>query len=65
MVGSKKIGLIGGGNMGEALIKGLLQSGHFETSQITVSDISRDRLNYLQDTYQLSSSTDNGMVVGA
>ena len=39
MVGSKKIGLIGGGNMGEALIRGLLQSGHFETSQITVSDI--------------------------
>jgi pyrroline-5-carboxylate reductase len=65
MVGSKKIGLIGGGNMGEAIIKGLLQSGHFDTSQITVSDISRDRLTYLQNHYQLSTSSDNGKVARA
>ena len=65
MVTSKQIGLIGGGNMGEALIKGLLQSGHFDTSQITASDISRDRLTYLQDTYQLSTFTDNGKVARA
>ena len=60
MVASKKIGLIGGGNMGEALLKGLLQSGQFETPQVLASDISRDRLNYLQDTYQLSILSDNG-----
>jgi pyrroline-5-carboxylate reductase len=65
MVGSKKIGLIGGGNMGEALIKGLLQSGHFDTSQITVSDISRDRLSYLQENYQVSTISDNGKVARA
>lgn len=65
MVGSKKIGLIGGGNMGEALIKGLLQSGHFDTSQITVSDISRDRLTYLQENYQVSTISDNGKVARA
>jgi pyrroline-5-carboxylate reductase len=65
MVGSKKIGLIGGGNMGEALIKGLLQSGHFDTSQITVSDISRDRLTYLQENYQVSTVSDNGKVARA
>ena len=62
MVGSKKIGLIGGGNMGEALIKGLLQSGHFEASQVTVSDVSRDRLNYLRENYHLSTLSDNGKV---
>jgi pyrroline-5-carboxylate reductase len=62
MVGSKKIGLIGGGNMGEALVKGLLQSGKFDTSQVTVSDISRDRLDYLQDKYQLSTLSENGRV---
>jgi pyrroline-5-carboxylate reductase len=62
MVGSKKIGLIGGGNMGEALVKGLLQSGQFDTSQVTVSDISRDRLDYLQDKYQLSTLSENGRV---
>jgi len=62
MVASKKIGLIGGGNMGEALIKGLLQSGHFDISQITVSDISRDRLDFLRGTYKLSTFADNGEV---
>jgi pyrroline-5-carboxylate reductase len=65
MVGSKKIGLIGGGNMGEALIKGLLQSGHFDTSQITVTDISRDRLSYLQENYQVSTMNENGKVARA
>jgi pyrroline-5-carboxylate reductase len=65
MVGSKKIGLIGGGNMGEALVKGLLQSGQFNTSQVMVSDISRDRLNYLQDKYQLSTLSENGRVARA
>lgn len=65
MVGTKKIGLVGGGNMGEALIKGLLQSGHFDASQITISDVSADRLNYLQDTYQLPTFKDNGKVARA
>jgi pyrroline-5-carboxylate reductase len=65
MVGSKKIGLVGGGNMGEALVRGLLQSGHFDTSQITVSDISRDRLNYLQDNYQVTTLSDNGKMARA
>lgn len=50
--------------MGEALIKGLLQSSHFETSQIMVSDVSQDRLHYLQSTYQLSTFIDNGEVAG-
>lgn len=65
MVASKTIGFIGGGNMGEALIKGLLQSGRFEASRIRVSDISQDRLHQLRDTYQVSSSADNGELAGA
>ena len=64
MVASKTIGFIGGGNMGEALIKGLLQSGHFDASHIRVSDISQDRLHHLRDTYKVSISADNGEVVG-
>lgn len=64
MFTSKKIGLIGGGNMGEALIRGLLQSGRFEADQIMVSDISQDRLDYLQSTYQLPTFVDNGKVAG-
>jgi pyrroline-5-carboxylate reductase len=59
MVASKRLGFIGGGNMGEALIKGLLQSGRFDANRIRVSDISQARLNHLRDTYQVSISADN------
>jgi pyrroline-5-carboxylate reductase len=64
MVASKTIGFIGGGNMGEALIKGLLKSGSFDASHIRVSDISQDRLHHLRDTYQVSIFADNGELAG-
>ena len=53
MAADQRIGFIGGGNMGEALIKGLLNSGRFDANQIRVSDISQDRLQYLWDAYQV------------
>jgi pyrroline-5-carboxylate reductase len=59
MVASRSIGFLGGGNMGEALIKGMLISGRFEASQIGVSDISKDRLDHLHHTYQVSTATGN------
>jgi pyrroline-5-carboxylate reductase len=45
--------------MGEALIKGLLQSGRFDANRIRVSDISKERLDYLHNTYQVSTVTGN------
>ncbi|UCG12962.1 MAG: pyrroline-5-carboxylate reductase [Deltaproteobacteria bacterium] len=59
MVASKKIGFVGGGNMGEALIKGLLSSGRLQADQIRVSDVRQDRLRFLQDTYQVLTVPDN------
>jgi len=59
MVASERIGFIGGGNMGEALIKGLLISGRFDASQIGVSDISQERLDHLHNTYQVSTVAGN------
>jgi pyrroline-5-carboxylate reductase len=59
MVTSKKIGIIGGGNMGTALLKGLLQSGQFDANQLMVSDISQQRLQYLHNTYKVSTFTRN------
>lgn len=38
----KKIAVIGGGNMGGALIKGFIESGEFKAGEITVSDKSAD-----------------------
>jgi pyrroline-5-carboxylate reductase len=47
----KKIAFIGGGNMAEALIKGLISAGTAATDHILVSDISTDRLAHLHQTY--------------
>ncbi len=47
----KKIAFLGGGNMAEALIKGLLASGTAGPDRILVADVSTDRLTHLKKTY--------------
>ena len=47
----KTIGFIGGGNMGEALIKGLLSASLFKPENIRVHDPVRERMEYLTKTY--------------
>ena len=46
----KKIAFLGGGNMAEALIKGILAAGAAAAGQMSVTDISIDRLEYLKKT---------------
>ncbi len=55
----KKIGMIGGGNMGEAFIGAVLKSGMSEPSDIFVSDISKNRLEILNKTYNINILEDN------
>ncbi len=55
----KKIGLIGGGNMGEAFIGAVLKTGLSEASNIFVSDISEKRLETLSKTYNINILRDN------
>ena len=47
----KKIAFLGGGNMGEALIKGMLAAGVAQAGRILVSDVSNERLEHLHKTY--------------
>jgi pyrroline-5-carboxylate reductase len=47
----KKIAFLGGGNMAEALIKGILAAGTAKAGQLSVTDISADRLEYLKKAY--------------
>ena len=54
-----KIGFLGGGAMGEALIAGLLRQGLVEASAITASDIEGARLDYLQQKYGINTTKDN------
>lgn len=50
------IGFIGGGNMAEALIKGMLQSG---MKDILVSEPRNERRAYLEKTYGIKTTSDN------
>ncbi|MCD4762946.1 MAG: NAD(P)-binding domain-containing protein, partial [Desulfobacterales bacterium] len=56
---NKKIGFIGAGNMGEAFVGALIQTGVFSPSMIYTSDISEKRLNILNKTYGISVMKDN------
>ncbi len=56
---NKKIGFIGAGNMGEAFVGALIQTGIFSPSMIYTSDINEKRLNILNKTYGISVMKDN------
>ncbi len=51
MTDQMTVGFIGGGNMGEALIRGLIQSGTVPSDRIRVFDISSERLEHLKNAY--------------
>ncbi|SHO50169.1 pyrroline-5-carboxylate reductase [Desulfopila aestuarii] len=59
MLIEKKIGLIGGGNMAEALISGLVQSGSALPENIICSDIREEPLEELHRKYGVAVTTDN------
>jgi pyrroline-5-carboxylate reductase len=58
----KKIGFIGAGNMGEAMINGLIKSGLCEPKEIWASDLRDARLGQLNDSYGINVTTQNGEV---
>ena len=53
MLKNKKIGFIGGGNMAEAIIKGLLSSSIIKASNIFVSEPNNKRQNFLTSEYKI------------
>ena len=53
------IGFIGGGNMAEALIKGLIKAGVCKPADIIVSDVSQQRLTHLAKEYAVKTAGDN------
>jgi len=55
----KKIGFIGAGNMGEAMINGLIRSGLCEPKEIWATDIRDARLRQLRDSYGINTTTQN------
>ena len=51
---SVRVGLIGGGHMGEALVSGLLANGVAEAKDVTVSDIAQERRDLLASRHGVS-----------
>ena len=63
--GIETLGFIGGGQMAEALIKGVLSKDLLTPDQIWASDPSGLRRNHLKETYNIESSTENREVIQA
>ena len=57
-----KIGIIGVGNMGEAIVRGLLKKGIFKSDEIIVSDVSQERLDYIVNKYDVAGTDNNKRV---
>lgn len=65
MLNDKKIGMIGTGNMGKALIDGLIASGTAKAGNIICSDASEQQLASVREKYGVETTTDNIAVVKA
>lgn len=63
MLRSKKLGFIGGGNMAEAMIKGLISASFVEPKSIMVSDVVSSRLDFLHSEYKVKAVPDNRELV--
>jgi pyrroline-5-carboxylate reductase len=63
MLKNKKIGFIGSGNMGEALISGLVLSESTSPENIICSDIREEPLQNIQEKYGIATTTSNVEVV--
>ncbi len=55
----KRLGFIGGGNMAEALIHGLLDHGVFKARDLIASDVVAQRRRYLARKYKIATTAEN------
>jgi pyrroline-5-carboxylate reductase len=59
MFTGQQIAFIGGGNMTEALVSGLLKTGQVTAAQLIATDIRPERLDYLAQSFSIRVSSDN------
>ncbi|MCC6558976.1 MAG: pyrroline-5-carboxylate reductase [Polyangiaceae bacterium] len=55
----RKVGFLGGGNMAEALIRGLIHSHSVGAAQIRASDVKEERLAELREKYGIETTASN------
>ena len=61
----KKIGIIGCGNMGEAILKGIVSGKVVSHRDISVSDMDSAKLDRIKDMYKVKATFNNSMVAGS
>ena len=62
-VKGKRVGFIGGGNMGEALIRGLVGANLVKPGLITATDVRADRAKQLAQQFGVTAHSDNARCV--
>ena len=60
---SKRVGFLGAGNMGEAMIKGLTQAGLVPAASIGATDARADRLDQMARQYGIRAFASNPALV--
>ena len=60
-----KMGFIGAGNMGSAIISGILENGIAEAADIIVTDADQSRVTELAEEYNIKQGLANAAVAGA
>lgn len=56
------IGFIGGGQMGEALIRGIIESGLYKAESISVAEPNQERRDYMTGTYGVLGFADSDQI---
>jgi pyrroline-5-carboxylate reductase len=59
VLSKKRIGFLGGGNMAEAIVKGLVASKSVASKNILIADVSPQRLNFLRKEYKVETASNN------
>ncbi len=59
------IGFIGGGNMAEAMIKGMIQGSRFKIQDLLVSEPRQERRRHLEQSYGVKTTSSNREVVSS
>lgn len=62
-VRDKRVGFVGGGNMGEALVRGLTKTGLMPVGHLLMADVRADRLEELKRLYGIVVIADNVTLV--
>src|SRR5947199_3472129 len=60
---NKKIAVLGGGRIGEALLSGLLSSGWREASEIVITNRGAERVAELHERYGVEATADNSAAI--